>query len=138
MSILGCERTLQVIDFILGCSGYYTKCYDADRPQLISVEPNEAACLLESSATDNGKLITSQGSLKTIMAGHEVPLCGSCEAFGAALGKGAIKEQIELKNGSVMLLTSSDEAVLADLHKWIDRNDEEMKKMMADMAEEEK
>lgn len=72
-----------------------------------------------------------------MMAGEKTPLCGSCEAFDAALKKGAAMEQIEIKNGSVMLMTSSDAAVVADLHKWVDRNDEEIKKMTTEMDEEE-
>jgi len=73
-----------------------------------------------------------------IMAGEKTPLCGSCEAFDAALKKGAVMEQIELKNGSVMLMTSTDAALVADLHKWVDRNNEEMKKMAAAMPKEKK
>lgn len=67
------------VDFVFMQSGvgsfaaagvwYYADRYGADRPRLISVEPDEAACLLESSATDDGRMITSRGSFETIMAG---------------------------------------------------------------------
>jgi len=48
---------------------YYVNRYGSKRPHLISVEPTEAACLLESSRTDNGEIVTSKGSFETIMAG---------------------------------------------------------------------
>ena len=48
---------------------YYFSRYRSRRPRLISVEPTEAACLLESSRTEGGEIITSKGSLRTIMAG---------------------------------------------------------------------
>lgn len=48
---------------------YYANRYGNNRPRLISVEPIEAACLLESIGTENGALTSSHGSFKTIMAG---------------------------------------------------------------------
>jgi diaminopropionate ammonia-lyase len=48
---------------------YYINRYGAKRPKLISVEPTEAACLMESINTKNGGLITIGGSFETIMAG---------------------------------------------------------------------
>jgi diaminopropionate ammonia-lyase len=68
-----------VIDFVFMQGGvgsfaaaggwYYAHRYGDRRPRLISVEPDEAACLMESIQTDDGRLITSAGSLRTIMAG---------------------------------------------------------------------
>jgi diaminopropionate ammonia-lyase len=48
---------------------YYVNRYGKKRPQLISVEPIEAACMLESISSKNGRLTTSHGSFNTIMAG---------------------------------------------------------------------
>jgi hypothetical protein len=67
-------------------------------------------------------------------AGHQVPLCGSCDAFGVLLMNGAKMEQVELKYGGVMLLTSGDSTVVAGLHAWVDRNTDEMQKMMQSKA----
>jgi diaminopropionate ammonia-lyase len=48
---------------------YYVHRYGERRPKLISVEPIQAACLMESIQTDGGRLSTSTGSFQTIMAG---------------------------------------------------------------------
>lgn len=46
---------------------YYADRYGAKRPRLISVEPVEAACFLES--IEKGDITTAAGSFRTIMAG---------------------------------------------------------------------
>jgi diaminopropionate ammonia-lyase len=51
-----------------GVSYFYNR-YGKRKPKLISVEPTEAACLLESIRTANGEPTSSKGSFKTIMAG---------------------------------------------------------------------
>jgi len=48
---------------------YYNFHYGPGRPRIISVEPNQAACLLESIVIGKGELTTSRGSSQTIMAG---------------------------------------------------------------------
>lgn len=63
--------------------------------------------------------------------GEKVNMCMSCETMGGLMARGAKMEEVPTKNGSIMLLTSTDAAVVADIHKWVKRNDEEMKKMMS-------
>jgi hypothetical protein len=65
-----------------------------------------------------------------MMTGEQVPLCGSCVAMGEMIKEGAKMEQVELQNGGVMMMTSDDAAVVEHLHAWVDRNAEEMAKMM--------
>ena len=65
-----------------------------------------------------------------LVPGHEVSLCGSCVAMGEMMHEGAKMEQVELENGGVMIMTSDDAAVVEHLHAWVDRNTEEMAKMM--------
>ena len=66
-----------------------------------------------------------------LMSG-EMTLCGSCTAFGACLMKGATYEYVETKNGDLMIVTSDDEEVVAELKTWATKNKEEMAKMMTD------
>lgn len=68
---------------------------------------------------------------KKAASGEKIQMCGSCEAMGGLMMRGAKMEQVWLKNGSVMLLTSSDAAIVTDLHKWADKNNEEFSKMAA-------
>lgn len=63
--------------------------------------------------------------------GEPVKMCGSCEAMGGLLMRGAQMEEVWLKSGSVMLMTSSDPALVADMHKWAQKNIEEYAKMPA-------
>lgn len=55
----------------LACAGsdYYVRKFGAERPRLISVEPLEADCLLESSTSPNGEMRISKGNQNSIMAG---------------------------------------------------------------------
>ena len=48
---------------------YYVNRYGPKRPKLISVEPLQAACLMESINSSGGQAVTSKGSFSTIMAG---------------------------------------------------------------------
>lgn len=64
-----------------------------------------------------------------LMAGEKLNLCGSCEAMSSLMAKGAKLEEVETQNGSLMLLTSNDPALIDAIHKWSDRTNEEMKKM---------
>ena len=73
---------------------------------------------------------------KKLQEGHQANMCGSCDAMGMLMMKGAKMEDVEIKNGGVMLLTSSDSTVVADLHQYADRNDQEWKKMMEAMPAE--
>lgn len=73
-----------------------------------------------------------------IMAGEEVALCGSCTAMGSFLGAGAKMEEVELKTGGIMIVTSADAEMITNMHAWVDRNVEEMAKMMEQMPAEAK
>ncbi len=95
------------------------------------VKPELVASLREAMAKCN-----AMG--EKLMAGEKFNLCGSCEAMGTLMARGAKYEEIELQNGGVMLLTSADAAVVADIHKWTDRTNEEMKKFMESQAAETK
>jgi len=48
---------------------YYVNRYGPNRPRIIVVEPTEAACLMESGASDTGDIVVSKGNFRTIMAG---------------------------------------------------------------------
>lgn len=52
-----------------GVAWYYVNRYGANRPGLLSVEPTDAACLLESAATDDARPVPASGALGSIMAG---------------------------------------------------------------------
>lgn len=69
------------------------------------------------------------------MKGEPVKMCGSCEAMGSFFMRGATMEEVWTKNGSVSLLTSTDPAVVADMHKWVQKNNEEYAKMAAPKAD---
>jgi hypothetical protein len=68
-----------------------------------------------------------------LMAGEEMPLCGSCDAYMALLGKGVKTEMVVTDFGSVRLSLSDDKEVVSELHSWAQHNDEEMAKMAAMM-----
>ena len=64
-----------------------------------------------------------------LQTGYQAHLCGSCDAMGMLMMKGAMMEDFETKHGGAMLLTSNDSTVVAELHQYADRNVEEMNKM---------
>ena len=64
-------------------------------------------------------------------AGEKVQMCGSCEAMGSFFMRGAKMEELFMKSGVAMPMTSSDSSLVADMHKWAKRNAEEEKKMKA-------
>ncbi len=66
--------------------------------------------------------------------GEKVNMCGSCEAMGAMMMKGAKMEEVQTKTGSVILLTSSDSAMVTELHTWAKKNLDEYAKMPAPAA----
>ncbi len=63
-----------------------------------------------------------------LMKGEEMELCGSCTAMGKCMMMGAKQEYVETSTGDVWIVTSDNPEVVADLHKWVARNQEEMKK----------
>lgn len=70
-----------------------------------------------------------------LMAGEKLQLCGSCGALNMIFAKGLKYENVETKNGGITLFTSDDPEVVAEVHKWADKNDEEMAKMMESMGD---
>lgn len=67
---------------------------------------------------------------KKLMSGYQAEMCGSCMAMGSCLAHGASMEQIETKDGMIMLLTADKPEVVAEIHTLVDRNKEEMAKLM--------
>ena len=67
-----------------------------------------------------------------LMSGEQMALCGSCQAFGACMMKGASYEYVETKNGDLMIVTADDKEVAAELKNWATKNKEEMARMMKD------
>ncbi len=65
-----------------------------------------------------------------LMSGEKMALCGSCTAFSACLMKGASYEYVETTTGDLMIVTSDDKKVVAELKTWAAKNTEEMAKMM--------
>jgi hypothetical protein len=57
-----------------------------------------------------------------LKAGEPANMCGSCDAFGMLMAKGAKLEQVELSNGGIMLMTAGDAAVVTEMHAWVDKN----------------
>jgi len=64
-----------------------------------------------------------------LMAGEDMPLCGSCEVYAGLVGKGVKTELVVTDFGTVRLSMSDDEEVVSALQGWAERNDEEMAKM---------
>ena len=76
-----------------------------------------------------------KGMMETGMrmhSGEKLDLCGSCEAFGACLEKGAQYEHIQTSNGDLMIVTADNAEVVAELQNWAKRNKEEMVKHHAE------
>lgn len=70
---------------------------------------------------------------KLLMAGEKVDLCGMCINMGSLMQDGAKMEQIETKGGHVMLLSSSDEALIAKIHAHGKKTIDYMAKMTEQM-----
>lgn len=62
-----------------------------------------------------------------LMKGEQMELCGSCTALGKCMMMGAKQEYVETSSGDVWIVTSDNPEVVADLHKWVERNHAEMK-----------
>ena len=63
--------------------------------------------------------------------GEKIQMCGSCETMGSFFMRGAKMEEVPTKSGVVQLMTASDSTLVADMHKWAQRNAQEEKKMKA-------
>ena len=66
-----------------------------------------------------------------MMQGEKVEMCGSCSHLAGTMMKGAKPEFVETSAGAVMIVTSDDAAVVAELHKWAKKNMTELEKMRA-------
>jgi hypothetical protein len=78
------------------------------------------------------KASAQMGELSTkATTGQKVQMCGSCEAMGMFFMRGANMEEVPLKKGVAQLMTSNDSTVVADMHKWAQRNADEEKKLKA-------
>jgi hypothetical protein len=73
---------------------------------------------------------------KRIAAGEQVPMCGMCQSMGSFFMKGAKMDYVETSVGDVMLLTSSDSTVVAEIKAWAKRTNDEMAKMEAEHKHE--
>lgn len=73
---------------------------------------------------------------KKIATGEQFPMCGMCQAMGSFFMKGARMEYVETSVGDVMLLTSSDSTVVAEIKAWAKRTNDEMAKMEAEHKHE--
>jgi len=72
-----------------------------------------------------------QAMVKTgmeLQSGKKMELCGSCEALGKCMMKGPNQEYVQTSNGDIWILTSDDEALVAELKAWAKRNRTEMAK----------
>jgi hypothetical protein len=65
-----------------------------------------------------------------LMQGHQLPLCGSCNAVGACFMKGAKQDYIETADGDIWVVSSVNPELVAEIHAWVERNQKEMQKMM--------
>ena len=66
---------------------------------------------------------------KGLQQGKMVEMCGSCTALGMCMMKGATPEYVQTSTGSVMIITSDNPEVVAELQAWAKRNKEEMAKI---------
>jgi len=65
------------------------------------------------------------------MSGAEIQTCGMCSAMGRAMMAGANVETVDTSNGQIHIMTSDNAEVVEQLHMIVQRNQDEMKKMMA-------
>jgi len=68
-----------------------------------------------------------------------VKMCGHCQAFGGLMMQGAQMKVIQSEQADVevTLVTSGDPAVVAKIHEFNDRNDQEMNEYVAEHDEHE-
>lgn len=84
------------------------------------------------SMADYKTMCTSmEATSKRLAAGEKLPLCGMCTEYMSLMAKGAKTEMVWTKDGSVRMVTATDPAVVAGLHKWAATTRAEMQKMAA-------
>jgi hypothetical protein len=72
--------------------------------------------------------------VKDLEAGKDVgPLCGFCTSYTNLMKAGAKSETFPTASGDIMLLTSTDPAVIDQIHTHAQRTIDEYKKMSASM-----
>jgi hypothetical protein len=59
-------------------------------------------------------------------SGEETPLCGSCSTLLSFFPRGVKMNNMNAGTSHIMLLTSGSKRLVADLHKWVQRNEEEL------------
>lgn len=75
---------------------------------------------------------------KKMEQGEMVPMCGMCTAMGGLMQKGVKWEYVETQHGDIMIMTSDDPELVAELHAFSDKTNLELDKMMAEAAPAEK
>ncbi len=73
---------------------------------------------------------------KKMQAGEMVPTCGLCSHMGGLMMKGVKMEHVETQHGYVMLLTSDNPELVAEIHAMNDKTNAELAKFEAAPAEE--
>ena len=67
-----------------------------------------------------------------LMSGEQMNLCGSCMSFGGLVMAGVNMEVVNIKAGEVMLMTSTDEALVKKIQDHAKKNSEEYEKHFAE------
>jgi hypothetical protein len=79
---------------------------------------------------------------KRLQAGEKVQLCPSCTEFGTCIMKGAKIQNVPTMHGDIVIATSDNPELVAELQAWATRCNDEMAKMnemkKADKGEKEK
>jgi hypothetical protein len=61
----------------------------------------------------------------------KVKMCGHCAAYGQLMMAGAKTESVDGEGADVMLVTSNDPQVVAQIHEFVKRTNQEMAEMAA-------
>jgi hypothetical protein len=80
--------------------------------------------------------VAMQKVVDRIMAGEEVQLCNSCQAMNMIYSKQPKVENFVTQHGDVTVMTSDDLEVVAEMHAWAKRTNEELAKYEAEEMEE--
>ena len=55
-------------------------------------------------------------------SGEELHICGSCQYLGKCMMQGPDQDYVQTSTGDIMILTSGDEELVAELQKWVAKN----------------
>jgi len=61
-------------------------------------------------------------------AGDKTQVCGSCTTLLSFFPRGAKMHHMNAGTSHIMLLTSGNKRLVADVHKWVQRNEDELAK----------